>query len=241
MTVNFRPVELQSPPRAAAAAVAAPSPRRHPLLANMTDAVAFPFTLVAMLLIYSLLQNPYWVPSGDSELNISIARNLARGDGYRFNGQPVAMVPPGWPLLMAAVMKVAPYFLVLKLLAMSCMIGFFAIGYWIIRRFVPPGRAMAVILLTSILSVVYPATYWLISESLFCVLSAAALLLAMQIGERKEQWWRIALLAVLCAVAVTVRWAGVIGMLLVAAALIQGQWKPRLTRQWIALARPMDR
>jgi hypothetical protein len=43
-------------------------------------------------------------------------------------------------------------------------------------------------------------------------------------------------MSALCALAVTVRWAGVLGMLLIAAALLQGQWKPRLTRQWIALA-----
>src|SRR5439155_18372854 len=83
----------------------------------------------------------------------------------------------------------------------------------------------------------YPATYWLISEGLFCIISAATLLLAMQIGEGRQQWWRVALLAVLCAAAVTVRWAGVIGMLLVAAALFQGEWRMRLRpRQWIALA-----
>src|SRR5439155_14318727 len=126
--------------------------------------------VVSLLAIYGLLQNRYWVPSGDSEVYISIARNLARGDGYKFNGQPVAMVPPGWPVVMAGVMKLTPYFLPLKLMAMSCMIGFFAIGYWIARRFVSPTKAAAVILLTSILSVVYPATYWLVSEGLFCLL-----------------------------------------------------------------------
>jgi hypothetical protein len=232
MTVNFRTADLQAPAGLAADPARA---SRHAALANMTDAVAFPLTLAALVLIYGLLQNPYWVPSGDSEVYISIARNLARGDGYTFNGQPVAMVPPGWPVLMAGVMKIAPYFLPLKLLVMGCMIGFFACGYWIARRFVTPPRAAGVILLTAILSVVYPATYWLISEGSFCLLSAASLLLALQINEGKQAWWRIILLALVCAGAVTVRWAGIIGMLLVAAALLRGPIRFQWSRRWTAL------
>ena len=149
MTANFRSVELTPPP-----AMLAEPARARAAASEWTDAKVFPLVIVALVLTYGLLQNPYWVPSGDSEVYISIARNLARGDGYRFNGQPVAMVPPGWPVLMAVVMKITPYFLPLKLLAMACMIGFFAIGYWIARRFVSPTKAAAVILLTSILSVV---------------------------------------------------------------------------------------
>jgi hypothetical protein len=222
MTVNVRPADMSIPRDNAAAA--------------WSDSFAFPLTIAALLLIYGLLQNACWIPSGDSEVYISIARNLARGDGYVFNGQPVAMVPPGWPLAMAILMKITPYFLPLKLFAMSCMIGFFACGYWIVRRFASPNRTVAIILLTAMLSVVYPATYWLISEGLFCVLSAAALLLAMRIGEKRDAWWRIVLMSVLCAAAVSVRWAGVINMLLIAAALLQGELKPRVNRQWIALA-----
>src|SRR5207249_3230180 len=160
-TAHFRTADLMPP--SAAAPQAAPLPAAAE---TWPDRKVFPLVLAALLLLYGLLQNRYWVPSGDSEVYISIARNLARGDGFKFNGQPVAMVPPGWPLVMAGVMKLTPYFLPLKLLVMSCMVVFFAIGYWIARRFVTPSKAALVILLTSILSVVYPATYWLISESL---------------------------------------------------------------------------
>src|SRR4051812_22123369 len=56
---------------------------------------------VTLLVAYGLLQNPYWVTGGDSEVYTCIARSLAQGKGFVFNGQPVAMVPPGWPLLLA--------------------------------------------------------------------------------------------------------------------------------------------
>jgi hypothetical protein len=136
---------------------------------------------------------------------------------------------------MAAMMKITPYFLPLKLLAMSCVIASLAVAYWIVRRFVPPPQAMGIILLTGILSHVYPATYWLISEGLFCLVSTAALLLAMQIREGREQWWRIFIMAALCSAAVLVRWAGLLGFLLVAAALMEGRIRFRLSRREIFL------
>src|SRR5215207_8224447 len=112
-------------------------------------------TMSVITVMFALLQNPYWVPAGDSEVYISVARSLVRGEGYRFNEQPVAMVPPGWPAAMAVVMAVTPYFLPLKLLTMTCMIGALAISYWVCRRFVSPGWAAFVILLMATLSHVY--------------------------------------------------------------------------------------
>lgn len=234
MTANFPAADLVAPPGASADAAGARAGAAAGARA-WTDRKVLTLLVVALLGIYGLLQNRYWVPSGDSEVYISIARNLARDGKYEFNGQPVAMVPPGWPVVMAAVMKVTPYFLPLKLLAMGCVIGFLVTGYRIARRFVSPERAAVAILVTSVLSVVYPATYWLISEGLFCFVSALALLLAMQVREGRQQWWRIGLLALLCGAAVSVRWAGVLGMFLVAAALLQGGFWPKDRRIWIAL------
>src|SRR4051812_38594889 len=97
-------------PRAAEAEpVLAPQPQQARSSPWPTVAVA-----VTLLLAYGLLQNPYWVTGGDSEVYTCIARSLAQGKGFVFNGQPVAMVPPGWPILQAGVMKVTNLFLALK-------------------------------------------------------------------------------------------------------------------------------
>src|SRR5437867_3169641 len=160
MTANFRTVEY-APPAVnvpVAAARAQPSARQWP------DRIVLPVLIGILLVIYGLLQNPYWVPAGDSELYTAAARNLASGKGYTFNGQPVAIIPPGWSWLMAAVMRLTPYFLPLKLLAMSCMVASLAIGYCIVRRFLSPSKAACVILLTAVISHVYQASYWLTSE-----------------------------------------------------------------------------
>jgi hypothetical protein len=61
-------------------------------------------TVAALLIMFGLLQNPYWVPGGDSELYVSIARNLLLGNGYMFNGVGTQIAPRGWPIMMAALM-----------------------------------------------------------------------------------------------------------------------------------------
>ncbi|MEA2710964.1 MAG: Dolichyl-phosphate-mannose-protein mannosyltransferase [Phycisphaerales bacterium] len=242
MTANFPPttavpdaatVHAAPAPAGSGAAVDA-GPSRWRSIAAIGDRVAFGILILSLLILYGLLQNPYWVPAGDSELYTAAARNMARGDGYTFNGQPIAIIPPGWSWIMSMVMRVTPYFLPLKLLAMTCMIGSLLCGYWIVRRFVSPIQALSVILLTAILSHVYQATYWLISESSFCLATSAAILIAMQIAEGRKQWWRVVLLLLLCAAAVTIRWAGVINMVLIVAVLLDKQWRPRLTTPWVS-------
>lgn len=236
MTANFpsTTADLHAAPAEAAAHARAPGASRWGALAAIDDRVAFAILTLGLLVLYGLLQNPYWVPAGDSELYTAAARNMARGEGYTFNGQPVAIIPPGWSWMMSIVMRISPYFLPLKLMAMACMIGSLLCGYWIVRRFVTPLQAACVILLTAILSHVYQATYWLISESAFCLATSASILIAMQIAEGKKQLWRVLLLLLLCAAAVTIRWAGFINMVLVVAALLDRQWRPRLTTTWVA-------
>ncbi len=187
-----------------------------------------------IVLLFALLHNSYWSPSGDGEVYASIARNLARApergesfkQAYRFNGQPVAMVPPGWPVVLAAAMRVSPEMGFLKLVAMSCLVGFLAVQFWIARRLgAGAWTAAGVVVLSAMISHLYPMTYWLISDGLFCLLLSGAVLLAMRLGDDPDRpRWRDALLAAamiaLCAAAVTVRWAGILGWAMVAAALI---------------------
>src|SRR5690349_20940536 len=75
------------------------------------DWITFSVTVAILLVTYLCLQNPYWVPGGDSEVYTTIARNLAIGKGYTFNGYPVSMVPPGWPAVLALFIKISPTFL----------------------------------------------------------------------------------------------------------------------------------
>lgn len=200
------------------------------------DAIAFGVSIGVLAILYLLLQNAYWVPGGDSEVYTAIARNLAVGWGYTFNGQPVSMVPPGWCWFLAGAMKISPTFLFLKLLTMGCMLGSLAISYWICRRFASPTICALVIVLTGVISHVYSLTFWLHSDALFCLVSSASFLVAFQISEGREQAWRGILLVVLCGVAVLVRWAGLLNWLVIAAILLRGEWRPQLNDFWYRAA-----
>jgi hypothetical protein len=132
---------------------------------------------------------------------------------------------------MAAVMTLSPTFLALKLVALASMVVALGTFYWICRRFASPATAAASVLVTGVLSHVYSLTFWLHSDGFFMMICAFAILVAMQIGEGKPHKWRLALLLLLCAASVFVRWAGVLNWMLIAAVLLRGQLWPRKFEQ----------
>jgi len=129
-------------------------------------------SLVALL--YAILQNHFWVRHGDSELFLSIARSLVRGEGFRFCGQPVAIVPPGWPLVIAGAMKLSSQLFWLKLIPMSCMLGFFAVSFAVLNRYTSPAVAAFCILITASLEPVFSLSYLFFSDPLFALVAMSA-------------------------------------------------------------------
>ncbi len=189
---------------------------------------------LGLLAFYLFLQNPYWVPGGDSDFYVAIARNLALHGTYDYNGLPVAISPPGWPWVMAEVLKISPTFLALKITTMLLMWGSLLIGYFIAIRFAPPRIAALSVGLAGILMPVYSLTYFLHSEGLYCFLSAAALLLAFRVREVPGRYVGWVGLLVICVAIPCVRWAGVIQLLPIIAVLLSGKWTIRgQRRQWL--------
>lgn len=190
--------------------------------------------------LFLILQNQFWIPGGDSELYVAIARNLLNGNGYMFNGRAARIAPPGWPWVLAFLIKfVSPTFLLLKLVTLASMTAALAVFYRVLRRFASPMLSAGIILLTAIISHVYPLTFWLHSDALFTLLTALTLLVALQISEGKQEIWRIALLVALAIAAMFVRWAGLPNVLIICAALVQGRWwrgfNAPTRKQWIAV------
>lgn len=201
------------------------------------DRLAWAATVLAIAGLYALLHNPWWVPGGDSEFYIVAARSLARGQGYRFNGLPVNMAPPGWALVLAGAMKISPSFAFLKLVNLLLLTGFLAVAWWLVRRHATLAWTCTIVLVSAIISHVYPLSFWMHSDALFCLVSAAAMLIAHQLADRRAATWRLPLLLVLCAAAVAVRWAGLLNWAVVAGILLRGRslW-PRADRAWLAVA-----
>ena len=183
-----------------------------------------------LLAAYLLLQNPYWVPGGDSDFYVSIARSMARAAptwrhpfaGFLYNGLPVQISPPGWPWVMAQVMKLTPTFLALKLTTLLTMWGALLIGYFIALRFLRPAAAAGATLLAGLLMPVYSLTYFLHSEGVYCLIAAAALLLALRLREGRGGVAHRVVLVALCVGLPMVRWAGVLQLLPIVAVLLSG-------------------
>lgn len=220
-------------------AVAMPRPQRATLwrrrsnVASIADWKICTLTIAACAALFVALFNPFWVPSGDGDLYVSIARSLVAGEGFKFNGQFVNICPPGWPLVLAGVMKLSPTFAAFKIITIVSMLASLAIWYYVLVRFTSPRGAAAVVLLTSVLAHVYSLTFWTHSEAFFCVVSTASILIALQIAEgRGGLGWRLPALLALCVAGVMIRWAGVLQFFIVCAALMHG------TKLWTLASLP---
>src|SRR4051812_24019789 len=139
---------------------------------------------------YLLLQNGKWVSGPDTAFYISVARNLALGRGFIFNGAVVGRIPPIWPSILALGMKFSTSFWFLNLLPMIGLLGGAGFWYWILRRFTSARAAMGIVVLSGILFFTYTSAVQLRTEGMFCLVFAPAVLVAMQIGEGKNISWR---------------------------------------------------
>lgn len=188
-----------------------------------------------LAILYLLLLNGHWAPGPDTPFYVSVARNLALGRGYTFNGDPIAKIPPGWPLLLAGAMKISPSFWFLNLLPMACVLASAGMWYWILRRFAPPGMSLCITLMSGLLYSWYSAAIDLRSEALFALTFTASALLAFQVSEGRASWWRVALLCLACIGMIEARYAGLGALFIVAAIAVSGQRRFELNRQWIAM------
>ena len=189
------------------------------------------------LLIFALVWNPWWMPSGDAEAFIVTARNLLHGRGYTFNGAPVAMFPPGWPIVLAGLLTLTDQYLWLKAVQILCLIVFLLLSYATLRRFVPPQTAGLACGLAAVLWPLYPLSIWLHSDALFCALAGILGLLCVYWGDGRIRRWWIAVILVGMALAVFVRWAALPHAILLGSLLLgSGRDSAAGTRSWPWLA-----
>ena len=200
-----------------------------------------------VLLVFGLVWNPWWMPSGDAEVFLVVARNLYHGEGLVFNGGPVAFVPPGWPLALAGLYHLTDSYLWLKLVQIGGMATFLLSSYFVLRRFASPPTAGVSCGLAAVLWPLYPLTMWLHSDALFCGVTGLTAVCAARWGDAKpnrRQWVWLALLAIGCALGVAVRWAALAQAIPLAALACGGgsktggrsPWWPYLApRHWLGV------
>ncbi len=245
---NLAAPTLDAPPHASERASQTKS---EPARVDRLDRRVFFWLMAGLTVAYLLLQNGYWVRAGDGEVYLAIGRSLLRGEGFVYNGNPVGLVPPGWPAILAVAMWVSPAFGFLKLIPMASLLVFYACMYRICRRFAGPAACAVAVGMTAFLYPILPLSFWFHSDGAFCGIAGLALLLAVQIGEGRDGWGRIALLCGLMAASISVRWQGIIWWPLVGGALLGGRrwsgWRfflaepdrrnpaRRIDRQWVAV------
>lgn len=200
--------------------------------------------LVALLAVVFLAPwNPWWVPTGDSEVYLVVARNLFTGEGLVFNGEPVAFIPPGWPLALTGMFLLTTQYLWLKLLLIGSMTGFLLACYAILRRFTTPGTAALAVGLASLLSPLYPLTFWFHSDAFFALIAGITGWLALKWGDGRHGKWLLAALILGCAAGLFIRYAALVQCFVLAALACGsglreggGSDDDRRTRWWPYLA-----
>ena len=58
-----------------------------------------------VVILYLAVVSPHWFITSDSALYLMLGENLAAGEGYTLFGRPHAHVPPGFPLMIAALTR----------------------------------------------------------------------------------------------------------------------------------------
>ena len=213
---------------------------RHPRLWG--DRQVFFVTMSFIALVYAGLYHPYWARGGDSELYLVIARNLVRGEGYTYNGQPVALVPPLWSLVLAVSFWFTSVVGILKLMMPALFLVFWGCAYHVLRRIASPWIAAASVALCAILQGLVVLTLWFHSDALFFALSWVGLLLALQANEKHQSaaaeraagpaphtnldqaWmWRAAGATLCLMAAIATRWPGILWWPMIAMAFLNGR------------------
>ena len=206
-----------------------------------TDRRWFAITAVGTFLLLALQYKNHWTPGGDSDFFISVARNLARGQGYVYGGHPVAISPPGWPIVLAGLMKVSASFAWLNLVQNLLLWAGLLLFYPITRTLAGPSLAAACVLATAVLHPVYPLGNWLHSEPLYLVLVNGATLAALAFAGSmtRRRWLWLVAATLLIVGGVFVRWTGLFHWLVIAAALSAGVGTLHAASVWTRTALPV--
>ncbi|MBL8983169.1 MAG: glycosyltransferase family 39 protein, partial [Gemmatimonadetes bacterium] len=172
----------------------------------------------------------------DDGIYVVLARALATGEGFRFTQMPGAPhathYPPGYPLFLAALWKLAPSFpsnVTLFKFANAALVGLVAIlTWWFARRQAQLGAvgAGATAVLFTACSPVVLLSVMVMSEPLFMV----GVLLALAAGERaaRSGTTRDAVVAGIAGVALAM--VRTLGILVVPATVVALAWR----RHWRA-------
>lgn len=175
-----------------------PPRRRHLLIAA-----------VCVTALYLIGVTGQWWPSPDSALYLSLARSLAEGDGYRFNGSPCNIVTPGLPLILAGLQRAfGESFWAPNLLMALCGLTTAGLIYLAVARISDRRTALAVMLATALSYTFFHQSHRILTDAPFAALFWAILYSYIRYRTGSARW--LILAGLLSAAAVAVRAPGIL-------------------------------
>ncbi len=175
-----------------------PPRRRHLLLAG-----------VCVAAVYLAGVTGRWWPTPDSALYLGLARSLADGQGYQFNGSPCNMVAPGLPAILAGLrILFGPGFWALNLLMALCGLAATGLIYLSIARLSDRRTALAVALATALSYTFFNNCHRILTDAPFAALFWAILYAYIRYRSGSARW--LILAGLLSIAAVVVRAPGIL-------------------------------
>ncbi|MFA6133630.1 MAG: glycosyltransferase family 39 protein [Phycisphaerae bacterium] len=149
----------------------------------------------AILVIYLFSISRFWWIGPDSGLYLNLARQLAEGHGYALAGIPHVFVPPGFPLLLAGLMKLGAGAGIMN--AVLCLLGLATIFvvYQALRQMVHANWAMILTACCALLNETVQRSGELLSDMPFMLIVWVALWLYLRglRGQKPDRrGWEIA-------------------------------------------------
>ena len=186
-----------------------------------------------MAAVYLVGVSAKWWPTPDSALIMGVARSLAEGHGYTFNGQPHNVIPPGVPVILAALRRLmGPAQWIPNLFQALCGLAALCLIHAVLRRLADPRTALAATVCTAGSYIFYHNTHRVLTDGPFVALFWLVLYGCVRLGGRR--WWPLAA-GLLAASGVLVRFPGVVTLGVLGVSLILGgRWLGGLGRRLIA-------
>src|SRR5690606_35264378 len=140
--------------------------------------------------------------------------------GFTFNGQPAAIIPPGWPILLAGAMHISRSFFFLGLISVVCLSASISLWYLVLCRTTDSNKAFIGILICGLLQTWYVSAQNYFSEAPYLLCLGGAVLVAQQIAAGSSLLPRLPLLLLLTAGTIWFRWIGIASWIIIAAAVM---------------------
>ena len=179
--------------------------------------------LALVLVLFPLLATairPVWTIDPDASIYVSLARSLAAGEGYTLDGVPHTKYPPGLPILLSGVVRVAgpEAYAGFHAVLVTALLAAVWLAYLVTRRLgYRPVVAWSVAAATGLSQTLFDLSVtYLRTETVFLALTLGALLALWRAFSPSGGWPSATLAALLVVAACSVRLAGV-GLLAVPA------------------------